>query len=465
MIAAGLGVLLLLPALLRPTMGILLVGAVVAVWLASRSVAYPLALSGVAPVIDAVYGSNPLPKGGVTLIGALWIGLAVLLALIRGEHAVPRRALWSAPVLLSLLLLGLMLLRLGESPDEAYGSAKLQLYVADNLMFLVGGVFVGSRRKDLRLFLYLLLGVATLGALLLLFQLVSGSARTVVGERFSLSAQEYPIYLARNSADGLLIAIYAIVVARRLAVRVAALAVFPVLTVAMLAAGSRGPVLAFVVGLIALIALSAATRQARRRLLLVAAAVIVATIVVPLVVPGSAISRSLSTILGSATGLSTNGRSELWLQAYRSIGAHPLFGLGTGGFGAINPEQLYPHNIFLETAVELGVAGALIVLGIVVGAIRRLVARWRFSVGAERMDAAVLLALLAAATVNACFSGALPDNLDIWLWAGVAAGMSARAAAWTEGTVRAARMHAGLALEDAGFTGRGSRFGRGIAEG
>ena len=270
---------------MRPTVGLALVAVTVAIWLAWKSVAYPLALAGIPTIITAIVGSDPLPKGGVTFILAAWVGLAVVFTFMRGERRLPGHLLVSAPVALSLLLLGLMILRLGPSPGEEYGSMKTQLFVADNLVFFMGALFVGSRRSDLRLFLLLILAVTAGGALMLLFEFVSGSARAVVGERFSLGAQEYPIYLARSSADGLIVATYTILTASSAKVRLWAIAVFPVLVIAMIAAGSRGPVLAFLFALIVLITLTAAAGQARRRLTQVAAGLLVATVVVPTVVP------------------------------------------------------------------------------------------------------------------------------------------------------------------------------------
>jgi O-antigen ligase len=403
------------------------VAAVIAILLAWRSVAYPLALAGIPTLIDAVVGSNPFPKGLVTFLLAAWIGLGIIFALMREDHGLGGRVLLSAPVALSLVFLGLMILRLGPSPDEAYGSVKVQLYVADDLMFLIGALFVGSRRSELRRFLLLTLAITAGGALLLLFELLSGSAKAVVGERFSLTPQEYPIALARSSADGILIAIYAVLAASRASVRLWALAVLPVLVVAMLAAGSRGPVLAFLFGLIALIALTAAGGRARRRLLLVGAGLLVATVIVPLVVPGSALGRALSAIVGGASGLSTNGRAHLWSQAFTAFAEHPLLGIGTGGFAALSAET-YPHNILLESACELGLVGALVMLGILGSSLSRLIRLWRSAPGAQALDAGLLIALFLSALINALFSGAIQDNQGIWIWAGLGLAMSARIA-------------------------------------
>jgi O-antigen ligase len=419
----------LAPALTQPLIAIGLVLVVAGIWLAWRSVAYPLALAGVPALVEAIAGHNPLPKGAVTLLYIAWIGLGVVLAAMRGTNPAAPRALARAPVLLSLALLGVMLARLGASADQAYGATKIQLYIADNLVFLVGAIFVGARRSDLRLFFGVVLVVASGGALLLVAKLAGGGLHETLANRFSLSAQEYPIYLARNSADGLIIAIYVVLVARRTWTRMAAIAVLPLLLIALIAAGSRGPIIAFAAGMVALIALTGTGGRARRRLLIAGAGMLVAAIIVPLVLPGATVGRSLSALIGGSSGLSSNGRSQLWAQAFNAFGGHPLFGIGTGGFGAINPAEPYPHNILLEAAAELGVVGALLLVAIVLSTSVSLGRTWVAAGGRDRLDAAVIITLFIAALVNALFSGALSDNKELWLWAGLGLGMGARLAA------------------------------------
>ena len=405
-------------------------------WLAWRSVAYPLALAGVPTLVEAVAGHNPLPKGAVTFLYIAWIGLGVAFAAMRGTHPTASRALLRAPVVLSLALLGVMLLRLGVSADQAYGATKVQLYIADNLVFLLGAIFVGSRRSDLRLFFAVMLIVASGGAFLLLLKLAGGGLHTTLENRFSLSAQEYPIYLGRNSADGLIIAIYAALAATRTWTRLAAIAVLPLLLVALVAAGSRGPILAFLIGAVTLIALTAGGGRAGRRLLVVGAGLLAAAIVVPLVLPGATVGRSLSALLGGVNGLSSNGRSQLWAQAFTAFAQHPLLGIGSGGFGAINPAEPYPHNILLEVAAELGVVGLLLLSGVIVSAAASLARAWRTTGERDKLDAAVVITLFVVALVNALFSGAIADNKEVWIWGGLGLGMSARTMA---ARVRAAR--------------------------
>lgn len=427
-IAAALLVpVLLLPVLQKPLIGLALVGLVAAALLASRSVAYPLALAGVPSIIAAIVGSNPIPKGGVTLIFAVWVSGAVAIGLATGKGSLAGRAFLTAPVLLAFGLLGLMLLRLGASPDQAYGSTKAQLYAADNLVFLLGAIFVGTRRSDLRLYLYLILGIAATAATLLVAKLLSGSAVTAVGGRFSLAATEYPIYLGRTSANGILIAVYVIVGTTNRFARTATTVALLALIAALLAAGSRGPVVALLFGLVIFTALTATNQRARNRMMLAAAALAFATVIVPLIVPGSVITRSLSTIAGSASGLSSNGRSALWVQAYTIFEQHPFLGVGTGGFSAINVFNPYPHNVFLEMAAELGLAGLAIIVALIGTLTARLVSTWRHTIDMDRLDAAVVFALFINALVNALVSGAIQDNRDIWIWGGLGVGMSVRA--------------------------------------
>jgi O-antigen ligase len=420
------GVLVLLPALVQPTLGLVIAAGAAALWLASKSIAYPLALAGIPTVIEAILGYDPFPKGAVTFAFVAWIVIAIAFALMRKSHQSAMRALMSAPVLLSFILLGVMALRLGPSPAEAYGSTKVQLYVADNLVFMVAAIFVGTTRRDLRLSFSILLAVTSCGALLLMFKLLSGSVHAEFEGRFSLSAEEYPIYLGRESADGVILAIYAVLAATRAWARMAAIAVLPLLTVALLAAGSRGPVVAFAAGLVVFLALIASGRRARQRLLLVATGLLGAGIVVPLALPSSSVGRAISTLVGSSSGLSSNGRTELWAEAYTVFAKHPLWGLGTGGFAWLSPGKLYPHNLLLEMAVELGIIGALLIIGIIAGFTTRLIAAWRTATDRDKIDAATLIALFVMIFVNALFSGAIQDNSDLWIWGGVGVGMSCR---------------------------------------
>lgn len=428
----ALGVIVLAPLLTRPTYAILVPVLAIAVAIAWRSPAIPLGLSGVPPLVDAIFGSDPLPKGGFTLLFSAWIVSAVVFMILRGRHRVAVYALLSVPVLASFFLLGLMLLRLGASADQVYGGTKIQLYGADVLIFFVGAIFVGSRRFDVGLLLRVVLIVSAAGGLLFLFELATGSAQQVFTGRFSLTTQEYPIDLGRASADGLLIAIYFLIATTRAWVRLVVALLTPVLLIAMVAAGSRGPVVAFGIGLIALLALSASNERARHRLAFAGVVFALAAIVVPLALPTSAIGRALSTIVGSASGVSSNGRSDLWSAAVTTFSQHMALGVGTGGFAAqpaaLIAQTQYPHNLVLEVASELGLVGAIALAAILGGLGVRLGRLWRHTLGLDRLTATVLIALFLSALTNAFVSEPIQSNGEVWLWGGLAIGLSAQLA-------------------------------------
>jgi O-antigen ligase len=388
--------------------------------------AIPLAVSGLPTVAFALLGPNPLPAGGVSSVIAGWTALGMAFVIMRGRDVPPPRVALAAPVLLTAFLAGLMLARLPSASLSAYGSTKLVLFVVGNLVFVAGGAFIGWRRPDLDLLLLIVLAVSTLGAVVLVVRFGTGGAQEVLPGRYAISPEDDPIGLGRGAAEGLLIAIYLMLSRRSATTRLWALAAIPALAIAVVASGSRGPVVGLTFGLLILLALTATNERARRRLLLVAGAALIAVIAVVQTVPTSTLSRSLEVVVSSGSNLSTNGRSQLWAAAWQAFVDHPFLGLGTGGFADLRGDELYPHNLLLESAAELGIFGVLAVVGIVAWTGARITRAWRATRDEDRLVAAIIAALFAMAVVNALFSSALPNNKEVWLWSGVAAGLSAR---------------------------------------
>ena len=418
----------LTPLLRTPTYAFLLVAALAGGAVAWRWPSIPLALAAIPPIVDAVFGHDPLPSGGFTLLFSAWIMAGVGFAVVRGDNPLALRTTFtSASVLASVALLGVMVSRLGVSPDQGYGSTKVQLYAADVVIILIGAVFAGSKRASLRLFVLALLATDGTGALLFLFKLVSGSAHLQFSGRYSLASAEYPIDMGRASSDGLLVAIFCVISMTGRA-RIIAGAFAPPLAIALISAGSRGPVLAFAVGLVTLVGLTATSPAGRRRLTSVVVLAAVAILLVPLVVPTSSLARALSTIIGSASGLSSNGRSQLWMLALTVFDHHLWLGWGTGGDATLVTGLQYPHNLLLEIASELGLLGLAVLVTVLGGFVAALSRCWHRSSGDERLVATLVIAMFASAFVNAQFSDPIQGNGSVWLWGGLAIGMAARLA-------------------------------------
>jgi O-antigen ligase len=413
-------------ATMRPTLALMAAVAAPAALLATRSVAYPIALGGVPTLVIALLGRNPFPHGLITMLFFGWTALAMIWALLGGEARLPIRLLGTGSILFSFLL-GLDLLgQLQSSQAVSYGSTKLQLFVLQNLVLLLAGVLIAQRREHLQKFLTITFLIAGASATLLLWRLAQGQAQALFDSRFTISADENPIQLGRESAEGLIIVTYILLAGARVSLRAAATVLIPVLVISLLAAGSRGPVLGALVGMLTLFAMVVGNRMARRRLLLVAVGGVFAAILAAQLVPGQSIGRSFSFLSGSGSGLTSNGRFELWSEAWRLFADNPLFGIGTGSFFAVDGLNRYPHNLLLEVGAELGIIGIALLLGFLASSWLALMRARRQLDSAGRFEAAVVAALFVAAIVNAMFSGDIQTNGEIWLVAGLAVGLGLR---------------------------------------
>jgi O-antigen ligase len=411
-----------------PSFGLLLAVAVPGMVLAYRSTVYPVALSGVPTLVIALLGRNPFPHGLVTFGFFAWTMLAISFALTGGVARVPIQLLTVGAVAASFLLAFELVLREEASLAPDYAAQKIQLFVLQNLALLVAGLVISQRTGHFELYVRLSVWIAGAAAVLLLWRLTHGQADAVYANRFSISSEENPIQLGRESAGGLMAATYLLLSARRRRTRWIAAALSPVLAISLLAAGSRGPVLGALVGMVTLIALSARSRIARRRLVTVALAGVAAAILAAQLVPGGSLQRSLSFLSGSGSGLSSNGRYVVWSEAWHLFTAHPFAGVGTGSFWAVDGIELYPHNLFLEVGSELGLLGLGLLIWFLASSIFALVRAQRGRWAPERLQVALVAAYLAAALTNAMFSGDLTTNASLWLNSGLALGLSLRAA-------------------------------------
>jgi O-antigen ligase len=333
-----------------------------------------------------------------------------------------------------------MLMRLGSSSAADYGQEKIELFVVANIIVLLGGLMVGRKRRDTEICLGLLMGVATIAAIGVLLQILSGNPPMFEG-RYALSnnvADYDPIELGRLTAAGTLIALHAVLNARTTAVRTAALYALPLLTVAFLASGGRGPVVGMAAGLAVLVAGQVFSAGGTRRAILLGGTILVSVVIASQVVPSDALGRAVSVILGGTEGRDANGRSELWAAAWRTFQDNPWLGVGTGGFAAIEPTQLYPHNLILETGAEWGLAGLVPVLGLIFFGATRIAGAVRRPVDSGHI-VVLVAALFVAALVNAMFSADITRNGDLWLMLGLGLGLASRTRAMAVAEMRPPR--------------------------
>jgi O-antigen ligase len=156
-----------------------------------------------------------------------------------------------------------------------------------------------------------------------------------------------------------------------------------------------------------------------------------AVVAVVALVPPEATQRSLS-IFQTTQEAGDTSRIVLWNEAIHAFSQnlmHTLVGIGTGGYASISSTgALYPHNIVLEVGTELGVLGLLALAAFVISVIVRLL-RLLAGGGESAGWAGLLLTLFVFSLVNAQFSGDVPYNDGLFLWAGLASGLVAAARA------------------------------------
>lgn len=408
-----------LPLLLHPRLGIGVGIAAIFTLLIWASPGNALGLTQVGDLTPVLGGSA---TSGVSLELFFAVTAATVFAVIRRPERLPGRLVYYVPILLSFALVAVMFARLPGSPAESYGLHKLKLFLLLNVALLIAGLVVGTRRRDVNRSLALMLLVAVLAGLVLAHEILTGVQPLFEG-RYAISNVQYdPIALGRLSAAGLLIALY-VLLAPGSRFRLVAAVAAPLMTVSLLASGGRGSLLGVIAGLAVLFGVRSVFSV---RPTMIAAAVAAALVIALTVVPGVASQRATSLFLGGTEGRSSGGRTGLWTQALDAFVNHPLGGIGTGGFASVDPLERYPHNLFLETASELGIFGLVPLVGaLAVGAwlIANGIGR---SKGGDRGLLTLIAALFASAFTSAMFSTDISADYNVWLFLGLGVGMVAR---------------------------------------
>lgn len=110
------------------------------------------------------------------------------------------------------------------------------------------------------------------------------------------------------------------------------------------------------------------------------------------------------------------------VSAFEAFLAHPLFGLGAGGWPVFNGDGQvfwYPHNMVLEVASETGILGVGVLTSFLISLARLLPVRDFY----RNAHAAVFCLLLLFSGFNALKSGDINDNTLFFVALGLAAGM------------------------------------------
>lgn len=324
-----------------------------------------------------------------------------------------RPPLW---IVLVFALLSLALLAsLGWTSAPEYGSEKAIRFATLTTLAGLAPFFILRTRSDLVGFAIALTVIAGLTAVLTLATGIREST-----ERFGLGEANKTIEAARILGAGVLALLFgfATVNLHRLWRVAAALG----LVVIAFAIGSRGPLVALLLAVIVGFGIQMlATR--RQAFVLAASVVALGMVALPLVpLPEASVSRFTRLTQNPRVVFQSDRRAPLYEAALELIQAHPVRGVGAGGFSAVTPgigqpEQRYPHNLFLEIAAELGIMVALFTL------IAVLVVARRVLLEAFQGDPALVFSgsFLVFNFLSAQFSSDLNGNRSFWAALGIAA--------------------------------------------
>jgi O-antigen ligase len=389
----------------------------VIVWLCRRPVALLATYLSI-----GVFKGTPLLQG---LPVDPTLALAMLLVGVCAVRVMTGRA-FKIPMTLAatFVVLGLLLvLSLTWTPIPGYGAEKALKFWTLTLLAVAAPFCVIDSERDLRRLLVWLLVAAVVGAgVTLQFGEVSAGAdiNNANTGRLEFGGVENTIFMSRLLCAGALVALFA--PAMRLGNGWGRV-VLPLLAVGLLAVaasiGSRGPLVSL--GMALAVTLSAVIVRNPRALLPLLGMVAVGAIVLAFVsLPETSAARLRGITEDPLGTLQTDGRSRLYTQAIEIAQDHPVTGFGSGSFNLysavlIRKELRYPHNIFLETAAEIGLAAALLLAVCMIAVLVALFRRaWATADAQRRAQVYLVTALLLLTFFAAQFSGDINDNRTFW---------------------------------------------------
>lgn len=345
-------------------------------------------------------GNLALPEQAQTLFGVdyllLSLSVLALFVILRLALSLSHGLVWIVAFVVALAALpGFLVTQLGD-----YGQQKLQTII----IVAVCLVAVGSmRRPRLGIVIFIAVGLAV--SLLFAGLLVVDGVMAANGRVSVLGLN--PVGVARLTALGIIIPLVFLMAARVSAVRVGiSVGVMMLCAGATLMTSSRGPIVAAVaaIGLAFLVTLRG--RRANLLLAIGLVAAVAGTVAIGYLDPAESI--------GWSSGRQDSGRFILYGSAIEQTLADPL-GLGWGNFGQLfgwTSGAFYPHNIFLEIAVEGGIFA---LLGI--GATLLIALFWGFANFRRSRDVSdlLILSIYVYSLVNAQFSSDLVGNRILWI--------------------------------------------------
>jgi hypothetical protein len=340
----------------------------------------------ISAVMQSVDVTFPPPLVPVAL-GAPFVATALVL---------DRRARAALVALTPLLILfGLAGLSLLWTPDASEGARKLSVFLFTGILPAAYALALVVARGSID---WRIAGIAAVMAALAL--LAIGEITSAYPGRLVVFGGN-PIWIARAAFLGALVFLWGPFHP------IVKVVVIPMLLYAGLETLSLGPAVGFLAGSLAGLVVALMGKDLRDRRVQAGWTLLFLAIgVVAMLLLAGAGSSLLE---GAVEDSDTASRAGLISMALGLFADSPLFGAGIGAFAFLDPIG-YPHNLPVEIAAEMGLAG---LAGFLV---------WLFMalIGARRSP--ILMSTLVGTVAFAMFSGSLASNTEFWVISALAIG-------------------------------------------
>lgn len=185
----------------------------------------------------------------------------------------------------------------------------------------------------------------------------------------------------------------------------------------MLVSGSKGPMISFILTLTIFFTLMTPNISLKKKIAVLLSLGILIFLFFPHLDEATQVRFDIS---NDSYG-SISSRKDLMSDAFYMFLDNPVFGKGPGAFGGPSGERLYPHNILLEIAAELGVVGLVvfvIFLFLNYGLIKKLLHPNMGRLTRDNMFIRWSAMTFIFSFINALFSGDTATNSLLWFSSG-----------------------------------------------
>tara|TARA_B110000014_G_C20106960_1_gene582305 strand:- start:760 stop:2127 length:1368 start_codon:yes stop_codon:yes gene_type:complete len=325
------------------------------------------------------------------------------------------------------IILGLSYL---YTPSPDYGLMKILRFNTFALtMFLTPFLIIKKPMDSKRLLYYFYFLIAIIVGIMLfqfIYFLKSGDFAIVLAywNRISIPGAN-PIQVSRYLAIGAAMMI-ALLIRKKPSDSISYIVILSIILLTIILSGSRGPLVSIILGSI----IYAILYERNHFIKIVAyASVAIGTIVLILLLLPENLTQRFFDISQGSVIITQQGvkrvstiatRFEFWsmsLKSWISSGINFVFGLGSGGFSSLfiwRDWRWYPHNMFFEIIVELGLIG-LIVLSLFITKTYKLISQG-LNKGSFTDHSALWVAGTTVMFIAAQFSGDINDNRILWMF-------------------------------------------------